>query len=111
MKTTIDYCTGIHPSGMRETRLLEITTELPENDFPTEDKPRVLASLHAFEVALAEARSRRNASGLADGVEMDAWLEAHEIELFDAGQEDADTFCEVYSRLTAELAAIAEVRG
>lgn len=104
MKTTIDYCTGIHETGMMMTELRDVITELPQGygDCPQDDKDRVSSSLHRFELAILESRSRMNAAG-QDSEAVDQWLSEHEDELFDAANEDPDFFCSVYDAASESL--------
>jgi hypothetical protein len=107
MKTTIEYCIGIHQStGLRITEFRDIITELPDDyECSREDKDRVAQALHAVEVARAEAKSRVNATG-ASACKMDEWDVENGDTLFDAASEDADTFCCVYNAAAESLRAL-----
>jgi len=107
MKTTIDYCIGIHQStGMRMTEFRDIITELPDGyeECSPADQARVADALHVVEVARAEAKSRLNATG-ASVCKMDEWDVENADTLFHAASEDADTFCCVYNAAAESLRA------
>lgn len=109
MKTTIDYCTGIHEAtGLPMCELRDIITELPDDyrECPQEDQERVAAALHRVEVARTEAQSRMNRGPFANPSPIALWEEEWLDRLFDAAREDADTFVSEYTQAAEAAEAI-----